>query len=274
MTFTRKQILERLNAQIKAGKPIIGAGVGIGISAVCAEKGGADLLIVYNSGRFRMAGRPSVAGLFAFSDANSVVMDMAAEILPVVKDTPVLAGVLGSDPFRNMDEFLPELMKKGYSGIQNFPSYGGFKEMAEELEQSGLGYSKEIALVKKAHEMDIFTSPYCYTVKDAIEMAEAGADVLVPHMGGTAKGYVGVEKTRTYEQCIDLIQPMADAAKEVNPDIIVLCHGGPLSEPQDVQYVLSRLRNVTGFYGASAMERIPVERAITETVGRFKSLKI
>jgi predicted TIM-barrel enzyme len=273
--MTRQEALARLRTQVEQGKPIIGAGAGTGLSAKCAEAGGADLIIIYNSGRYRMAGRGSLAGLLPYGDANAIVVEMAAEVLPIVKETPVLAGVCGTDPFRLMPVFLDELKRIGFSGVQNFPTVGLFDgTIRQNLEETGMGYGLEVEMIGVAHELDLLTAPYVFTVDEARAMAKAGADVLVPHMGLTTGGAIGAETAKTLDESVDLVQAMADAAKEVNPDVLVLCHGGPIAEPDDAAYVLERTRGVVGFFGASSMERLPTEVAMTETMKRFKSIPV
>jgi predicted TIM-barrel enzyme len=270
---TRDQALRRLRAQIDGGRPIIGAGAGTGLSAKCAEAGGADLIIIYNSGRFRMGGRGSLAGLLPYGDANAIVVDMAREVLPVVRDTPVLAGVCGTDPFRLMPMFLDELMRIGFSGVQNFPTVGLYDgQFRADIEHTGMGYGLEVDMIRAARQRDILTAPYVFDPEQAAEMAEAGADVLVPHMGLTTGGAIGAQGTRTLDDCVQLIQQMRDAAVRVNPDVIVLCHGGPIAEPEDAAYVLAGTEGIVGFFGASSMERLPTETAMTENMKRFKSI--
>jgi predicted TIM-barrel enzyme len=270
---TREEALRRLRAQIDAGSPIIGAGAGTGLSAKCAEAGGADLIIIYNSGRYRMAGRGSLSGLMPYGDANAIVVDMAREVLPVAQQTPVLAGVCGTDPFRLMDVFLRELAAIGFSGVQNFPTVGLIDgTFRVNLEETGMGYGHEVDMIRTARELDLLTAPYVFTPEDATAMAEAGADVLVPHMGLTTGGTIGAETAKTLDDCVVLIQEMHDAAKRVNPDVIVLCHGGPIAEPEDAAHVLARTEGVVGFFGASSMERLPTERAMTENMRRFKAI--
>ena len=271
--MTRAEALARLRAQIAAGSPIIGAGAGTGLSAKLAEAGGADLIIIYNSGRFRMGGRGSLSGLMPYGDANEIVVDMAREVLPVVKDTPVLAGVCGTDPFRLMPVFIAELKRMGFSGVQNFPTVGLIDgTFRVNLEETGMGYGLEVDAIRIAHELDLLTAPYVFSDDDATAMAEAGADVLVPHMGLTTGGSIGADTAKTLDDCVPLIQGMHDAAKRVNPDVIVLCHGGPIAEPDDAAYVLERTEGVVGFFGASSMERLPTEVAMTENMKRFKSI--
>ncbi len=271
--MTREQALERLRAQVEAGKPIIGAGAGTGLSAKCAEAGGADLIIIYNSGRYRMAGRGSLAGLLPYGDANAIVVDMSREVLPIVRETPVLAGVCGTDPFRLMPVFLEELKRLGFSGVQNFPTVGLFDgTIRTGLEETGMGYGLEVEMIRQARELDLLTAPYVFTPDEARAMARAGADVLVPHMGLTTGGAIGAETAKTLDESVELVQAMHDAAKEVEPEILILCHGGPIAEPDDAAYVLARTEGVSGFFGASSMERLPTEVAMTETMKRFKSI--
>jgi predicted TIM-barrel enzyme len=271
--MTRPEALERLRAEVTEGRPIIGAGAGTGLSAKCAEAGGADLIIIYNSGRYRMAGRGSLAGLLPYGDANAIVVEMAAEVLPIVRQTPVLAGVCGTDPFRIMPVFLRQLRDLGFSGIQNFPTVGLIDgTFRANLEETGMGYGLEIELIRAARELDLLTAPYVFTPEDARAMAEAGADVLVPHMGLTTSGTIGAETAKTLDESVELVQAMHDAAREVDPDVLVLCHGGPIAEPEDAAYVLERTRGVVGFFGASSMERLPTEIAMTENMRRFKAI--
>ena len=269
----RREILAKLRAQVAAGRPIIGAGAGTGISAKCAEAGGIDLIIIYNSGRFRMGGRGSLSGMMPYGDANQIVMDMAREVLPVVKHTPVLAGVCGTDPFRLMRVFLKDVKKAGFAGVQNFPTVGLIDGVFRaNLEETGMGYGLEVEMIRLAAEMDLLTCPYVFNEDDARQMAQAGADILIPHMGLTTKGTIGAKTALTLEESARRVQAMHDAAKEVRPDILVLCHGGPIAEPADVQYIFQHTRGVAGFFGASSMERLPVEPAITERVRDFKNL--
>lgn len=271
---SRAEVLAHLRSQIKNGQPVVGAGAGTGLSAKFIEAGGADLIIIYNSGRFRMAGRGSLAGLMPYGDANAVVVDMAREVLPVVNQTAVLAGVCGTDPFRIMTKFLQELKNIGFAGVQNFPTVGLIDgTFRANLEETGMGYDKEVEMIRQAHELDLLTTPYVFNVDEAQEMTKAGADVLVCHMGLTTSGSIGAKTGKTLEDCVDLIQQMTDAAKKINSDIIILCHGGPIAEPKDAQFVLSRTKGVHGFFGASSMERLPVELAITNITKDFKALK-
>ena len=273
--MTRADALDRLRAQVSAGKAIIGAGAGTGLSAKCAEAGGADLIIIYNSGRYRMAGRGSLAGLMPYGDANAIVVEMAAEVLPVVKETPVLAGVCGTDPFRLMPVFLEELRRIGFSGVQNFPTVGLMDGTYRAgLEETGMGFGLEVDMIRAAHELDFLTAPYVFDPEQAKAMAEAGADVLVPHMGLTTGGAIGAESAKTLDECAGLIQAMHDAAKAVNPEVLVLCHGGPIAAPDDASYVLERTEGVVGFFGASSMERLPTETAMTENMRRFKQIEL
>ena len=263
----------RLRATLRGGGLIIGAGAGTGLSAKCAQAGGADLIIVYNSGRYRMAGRGSLAGLMPYGDANTIVMDMGREVLPVVRDTPVLAGVCGTDPFRLMDVYLREVQAAGFAGVQNFPTVGLIDGMFRaNLEETGMGYALEIEMIRQAAGLGLLTAPYVFDPGQAVEMARAGADVLVAHMGLTTKGSVGARTAKTLDACVVEIQAIRDAATAVRDDVIVLCHGGPLAEPDDTGHVLARTHGVAGFFGASSMERLPAEAAITENMRRFKAL--
>jgi predicted TIM-barrel enzyme len=271
--MNRADALSLLRAQIEAGQPIIGAGAGTGLSAKCAEAGGADLIIIYNSGRFRMGGRGSLAGLLPYGDANAIVVDMAREVLPVVRETPVLAGVCGTDPFRLMPVFLQEIRRIGFSGVQNFPTVGLIDgTFRANLEETGMGFGLEVDMIRAAHEHDLLTAPYVFDPEQSTEMARAGADILVPHMGLTTGGAIGAQTAKTLDDCVGLIQAMHDAAERINPDVIVLCHGGPIAEPDDAAYVLERTEGVAGFFGASSMERLPTEVAMTENMRRFKAL--
>jgi predicted TIM-barrel enzyme len=272
--FQRSEILARLRAKVAAGTPIVGGGAGTGISAKMSEAGGIDLLVIYNSGRFRMAGRGSLAGMMPYGDANAIVMDMAREVLPVVTHTPVLAGVCGTDPFRLMKLFLREVDAAGFSGVQNFPTVGLFDgRFRQNLEETGMGYGLEVDMIRQASELGMLTTPYCFQPDEAAAMAAAGADILIPHMGLTTKGAIGATSAMTLEQCVPAIQAMHDAARRVKPDILVLCHGGPIAEPADAQYILDRTEGIVGFYGASSMERLPVEPAIRDRVREFTELR-
>jgi predicted TIM-barrel enzyme len=274
MIFSREQTLARLRQRIETGVPIIGGGAGTGISAKFEEVGGIDLIVVYNSGRYRMAGRGSLAGLMPYGDANAIVMEMAGEVLPVVSDTPVLAGVCASDPFRLMDRFLDDVRRAGFSGIQNFPTVGLIDgQFRANLEETGMGYDKEVELVRLARKKELLTTPYVFDVPQTKEMTEAGADVIVAHMGLTTEGTIGARTARTLDDCVRDVQAIANAARSVRSDVIVLCHGGPIAMPEDAQYVLTRTRGVHGFYGASSMERLPVEKALADQVRQFKAIR-
>ncbi|HEY8346307.1 MAG TPA: phosphoenolpyruvate hydrolase family protein [Symbiobacteriaceae bacterium] len=273
--WERREILAKLRQQVAEGRPIIGGGAGTGISAKCEEAGGIDLIVIYNSGRYRMAGRGSLAGLMPYGDANGIVVEMAHEVLPVVKNTPVLAGVCGTDPFRKMDYFLRQLKDMGFAGVQNFPTVGLIDGVfRQNLEETGMGYDLEVEMIRLAHELDMLTTPYCFNEEEARKMARAGADIIVAHMGLTTKGMIGAQTALTLEQAAQRVQAICDAAKEVNPDVLVICHGGPIAEPEDAAYILSHTKGVVGFYGASSMERLPTERAITEQVRQFKAIKL
>lgn len=272
--FSRDEILARLLAKVAAGKPIVGGGAGTGISAKLSEAGGIDLLVIYNSGRFRMGGRGSLAGLMPYGDANAIVLDMAREVIPVVKHTPVLAGVCGTDPFRVMKLLLRDIDAAGFSGVQNFPTVGLIDGVFRaNLEETGMGFGLEVDMIRTAHEMGMLTTPYAFNPDDAAALAKAGADILIPHVGLTTKGSIGASTALTLDQAVKSVQAMCDAARRVNKDIIVLCHGGPIAEPADAQYVLDRTQGVVGFYGASSMERLPVEPAITNRVKEFTELR-
>jgi predicted TIM-barrel enzyme len=271
--MNRDKALARLRAEVERGNPIIGAGAGTGLSAKCAEAGGVDLVIIYNSGRYRMAGRGSLAGLLPYGDANAIVVDMAAEVLPIVEDTPVLAGVCGTDPFRLMPVFLKQLKDMGFSGVQNFPTVGLFDSTFRlNLEETGMGFGLEVEMIRQARELDLLTCPYVFDEDEARAMAEAGADVLVPHMGLTISGSIGAKTALTLEESVGRVQAMADAAKAVNPDVLVLCHGGPIAMPEDAAFVLENTSGVVGFFGASSMERLPTEVAMTENMREFKRI--
>lgn len=273
--FKREEILARLRAKVAAGRPIIGGGAGTGLSAKMSEAGGIDLLVVYNSGRFRMGGRGSLAGLMPYGDANAIVMDMAREVLPVARKTPVMAGVCGTDPFRIMELFLREVQTAGFSGVQNFPTVGLIDgTFRQGVEETGMGFGLEVDMIKSAHDLGLLTCPYVFTEDEARAMAKAGADVLIPHMGLTTKGTIGAKSALTLEQAAKRVQSLADAAKKVRPDILVLCHGGPISEPEDAEYVLRHTTGIVGFFGASSIERLPTEIAITGCVRRFKEMRV
>jgi predicted TIM-barrel enzyme len=272
---TRDEALARLRAEVREGRPVIGAGAGTGLSAKFAEAGGADLIIIYNSGRYRMAGRGSLAGLLPYGDANAIVMEMAREVLPIVAHTPVLAGVCGTDPFRLMPVFLEEVKRAGFSGVQNFPTVGLMDgTFRAGLEETGMGYGLEVEMIRRARELDLVTAPYVFTEDEAAAMAEAGADVLVPHMGLTTGGSIGARTGLSLDEAVERVQALRDAAVRVNPEILCLCHGGPIAEPDDAQTVIDRTDGVVGFFGASSMERLPTEVAMTENMRRFKSIPI
>src|SRR3954468_19703763 len=273
-TPSRSEILASSRKKVAEGKPIIGGGAGTGLSAKCAEAGGIDLIIIYNSGRYRMAGRGSLAGMMPYGDANGIVLEMAGEVLPVVERTPVLAGVCGTDPFRLMDRFLRQVEDAGFAGVQNFPTVGLIDGVFRgNLEETGMSYAQEVEMIGLAAERGLLTAPYVFDVASAEAMTRAGADVLVPHMGLTTKGSIGAQTAKTLDDCVALIQEMRDAAVAINPDVIVLCHGGPIAEPDDAQYVLSRTTGVNGFFGASSIERLPTEIALTENMRRFKAVR-
>jgi predicted TIM-barrel enzyme len=275
MAVTRAEILKRLQAQVETRKPIVGCGAGTGISAKFAEAGGADIIIIYNSGRYRMAGRGSLAGLMPYGDANGIVVEMAAEVLPVVKNTPVLAGVCGTDPFRLMPIFLKQLKEMGFSGVQNFPTVGLIDgNFRANLEGTGMGYDKEIEMIRLAHDIDLFTSPYVFDTDQAVAMAKAGADQLVAHVGLTTAGSIGAAVALTLDQAIERVMNIAEAGHKVRKDLLVICHGGPFDEPENVGEALRRMPDIDGFFGASSIERLPTERAITGQVQAFKNLSL
>ena len=269
----RQDILKKLHAQARRGEPIVGGGAGTGLSAKCEEAGGIDLIVIYNSGRYRMAGRGSLAGLMAYGNANEIVLDMAREVLPVVKHTPVLAGVNGTDPFLIKEHFLKQLCDLGFSGIQNFPTVGLFDGIIRaQLEETGMGYGLEVQVIEAARKMELLTTPYVFSEENARDMAKAGADIIVCHLGLTTGGAVGAKTSLHLKDCIPLIDAWAKAARSVNPDILVLCHGGPVATPEDASYVLDKAKSCNGFYGASSMERLPTEAALTETTRKFKAI--
>jgi predicted TIM-barrel enzyme len=271
----RRKILDRFHDMVERRIPIVGGGAGTGLSAKCEEAGGIDLIIIYNSGRYRMAGRGSAAGLLAYGNANEIVKEMAVEVLPVVKHTPVLAGVNGTDPFVLMPQFLAELKAMGFSGVQNFPTIGLFDgTMRRSFEETGMGYGLEVDMIRQAHELDLLTTPYVFNADEARAMTEAGADVIVAHMGVTTGGAIGATSAKALESCIGEIDAIASAALAVRQDVIVLCHGGPIAEPEDAGYILKHCARCHGFYGASSMERLPVEEALTEQTRKFKALPL
>ncbi|GKW12387.1 hypothetical protein PEC301899_26690 [Pectobacterium carotovorum subsp. carotovorum] len=272
--INRQELLAKFRAMIARREPIIGGGAGTGLSAKCEEAGGIDLIVIYNSGRYRMAGRGSLAGLLAYGNANEIVVDMAKEVLPVVKHTPVLAGVNGTDPFCQFDKFLDDLKALGFSGVQNFPTVGLIDgNFRANLEETGMGYALEVDMIRLAHEKDMLTTPYVFSAEDAVAMTKAGADIIVPHMGLTTGGNIGAETSLNLADCVPLINHWADAAKAVRKDVIVLCHGGPISTPQDAQFIMDHCPQCDGFYGASSMERLPTEIALTATTQQFKKIK-
>lgn len=273
MRHERKKVLERFRDMVARGEPIIGGGAGTGLSAKCEEAGGIDLIVIYNSGRYRMAGRGSLAGLLAYGDANAIVVEMAAEVLPVVKHTPVLAGVNATDPFRLMDVFLDELKRIGFAGVQNFPTVGLIDGVFRaNLEETGMSYGLEVDMIAKAHARDMLTTPYVFNAGEAAAMAKAGADIVVCHLGLTTGGSIGAQTALKLKDCPALVDEWAEAALKVNPDVLVLVHGGPVAEPPDAEFILAETRNCHGFYGASSMERLPVETVLTEQTRRFKKI--
>jgi predicted TIM-barrel enzyme len=275
MAVPRTEILKKLNDQASKGIPIIGGGAGTGISAKSEEAGGIDLIVIYNTGRYRMAGRVSITGLFAYGDANAVMMEMAGEVLPIVKHTPVLAGVNATDPFRMMPFFLKQVKEIGFSGVQNFPTVGLFDgNMRADMEATGLGYDKEVEMIRLAHELDLLTTPYCFTEDEAQAMVKAGADMIVAHVGLTTGGTIGSETAMVMDTAIDTTMRIAEAARSIRKDILVICHGGPFDYPENVARAMKRMPGINGFYGASSMERLPVERAIKEQVEKFKAMKL
>ena len=270
MAEQRSEILKRFRRKIAEGKPIIGGGAGTGISAKFEEAGGIDLIVIYNSGRFRMAGHGSLAGLMPYGDANAIVLEMASEVLPVVRKTPVLAGVCGTDPMRMMDRFLLQIKEAGFAGVQNFPTVGLIDgTLRVNLEETNFGYDKEVEMIHLARYMDLLTTPYVFSPEDAVKMTEAGADVLVAHMGLTTAGSIGAQTAKTLDESVAIINGLTDAAKAIRNDVIILCHGGPIAQPDDARYVIENCRAVDGFYGASSMERLPTERAIREQTEAF-----
>ncbi|ABS40539.1 MULTISPECIES: phosphoenolpyruvate hydrolase family protein [Clostridium] len=272
-TMTRKEIMKKFREEVKNGKALVGVGAGTGITAKSSEAGGADMLIIYNSGRYRMAGRGSLAGLLSYGDANQIVVEMGSEVLPVVKDTPVLAGVCGTDPFRVMDVYLKQLKDQGFSGVQNFPTVGLIDGVfRQNLEETGMGYGLEVEMIRKAHELDMLTTPYVFDPEQAKAMAEAGADILVAHMGLTTKGTIGAKTALTLDDCVKKIEDIIKAGREVNPDIMVICHGGPIAEPEDAKYVIERTEGIDGFFGASSIERFAAEKGIKSQTEAFKAI--
>ncbi len=272
--MTRQEIMDRYRGIVASGDILVGVGAGTGITAKSSEAGGANMLIIYNSGRYRMAGRGSLAGLMSYGDANKIVVEMAAEVLPVVVDTPVLAGVCGTDPFRLMEVFLKELKDMGFSGVQNFPTVGLIDGVfRQNLEETGMGYGLEVEMIRKAHELDLLTTPYVFDPDQARAMAEAGADILVAHMGLTTKGTIGAKTALTLDDCIVKIKAIMEAGRAVNPDLMVICHGGPIAEPKDAKYVIDRIKDIDGFFGASSIERFAAEKSIKAQTEKFKKIQ-
>lgn len=273
-TQTRAEIMAEYRKTRAAGDYLVGVGAGTGITAKSSEAGGADMLIIYNSGRYRMAGRGSLAGLLSYGDANQIVVEMGQEVLPVVEKTPVLAGVCGTDPFRVMDVYLRQLKEQGFSGVQNFPTVGLIDgNFRQNLEETNMGYGLEVEMIKKAHQLDLLTTPYVFDAEQARDMAEAGADMLVAHMGLTTKGTIGAKTALTLDDCVVKIEAIIAAGKAVNPDILVICHGGPIAEPEDAQYVIEQTKGLDGFFGASSIERFAAEKGIREQTEKFKQIK-
>ena len=271
--FQRSDLLEKYRGMVARREPIVGGGAGIGLSAKCEEAGGIDLIVIYNSGRYRMAGRGSLSGLLAYGNANEIVVDMGREVLTAVSHTPVLAGVNGTDPFMDPDVFLPELSRLGFSGVQNFPTVGLIDGVFRaNLEETGMGYGEEVKMIRRARELDLLTTPYVFSENDARAMTEAGADIIVCHMGLTTGGSIGAETAKSLDDCVSMVTDWSAAARSIREDVIVLCHGGPISMPDDAQYVLKQAEHCHGFYGASSMERLPTEQALTEQTRRFKGL--
>ncbi len=270
---SRSEIMADFKNQVKDGKILVGVGAGTGITAKCSEKADVDMLIIYNSGRFRMAGRGSLSGLMAYGDANAIVQEMGQEVLPIVKKTPVLAGVCGTDPFRVMDIFLQQLKAQGFNGVQNFPTVGLIDgKFRANLEETGMGYGLEVAMIREAHKLDMLTCPYVFDPAQAKAMAEAGADILVAHMGLTTKGSIGAETAVTLDDCCEKIREIIKAGRSVNPDIMVICHGGPIADPEDAEYVIKNVPEIDGFFGASSIERLASERGMTAQAAAFKAI--
>lgn len=275
MPATRSEILKRLRAKVARREPIIGGGAGTGISAKCEEAGGIDLIVIYNSGRYRMAGRGSLSGLMPYGNANQIVKEMAHEVLTIVRETPVLAGVCGTDPFMIRDLFLKEIKALGFAGIQNFPTVGLIDGVFRaNLEETGMSYAMEVECVAAARELDLLTTPYVFNLDETKQMVRAGADIVVAHMGLTTKGSIGAKTARTLDDCVRDVGAIADTAKSLRDDVLVICHGGPIAMPEDAAYILDRCPQVDGFYGASSVERLPTELAITEQIKQFKKLKL
>jgi predicted TIM-barrel enzyme len=274
LELTRAEILERFSQSLSEGNILLGVGAGTGITAKSAEAGGADIFVIYNSGRFRMAGRGSLAGLMPFGDANQIVVDMGAEVLPVVKDTPVLAGVCGTDPFRIMKKYLAELKEQGFNGVQNFPTVGLIDGVfRKNLEETGMGYDLEVSMIAEAHKLDMITCPYVFDEEQARAMAKAGADIVVAHMGLTTGGTIGAETARTLDDCVSIITGIVQAVKEISPEALVICHGGPISEPEDAAYIIEHVPGIDGFFGATSIERLAAERGIRTQTEAVKAIK-
>jgi len=271
---TRGEILENFRRKVDSGQILVGVGAGTGITAKSSEAGGCDMLIIYNSGRFRMAGRGSLAGLLSYGDANQIVVDMGAEVLPVVKKTPVLAGICGTDPFRMMDHFLPQLKAQGFAGVQNFPTVGLIDgNFRANIEETGMSYAMEVDAIRIAHELDMLTCPYVFSEEDAADMTRAGADVVVAHMGLTTKGTIGAHTARTLEQCVPVIEGIVKTVKDINPDAFVICHGGPIAEPADAEFIIHNVKGIDGFFGASSIERLAAERSIKAQTEAFEAIR-
>ena len=271
---TRKEVITNFKEKVNKGEILVGVGAGTGITAKSSEAGGADMLIVYNSGRYRMAGRGSLAGLLSYGDANQIVVEMGQEVLPVVNEMPVLAGVCGTDPFRVMEIYLKQLKEQGFNGVQNFPTVGLIDGVfRQNLEETGMGYDLEVDMIKKAHELDMLTTPYVFDPEQARKMAEAGADILVAHMGLTTKGTIGAKTALTLDDCVEKIKAIIDAGRKVNPEIMVICHGGPIAEPEDAKYIIEKTKGIDGFFGASSIERFAAEKGIREQTAAFKKIK-
>lgn len=274
-TLTREELLEKFQGQVDNGEMLLGVGAGTGITAKSSEAGGADLFVIYNSGKYRMAGRGSLAGLLAYGDANEIVVDMGSEVLPVVKETPVLAGINGTDPFRNMPYFLRQLKDMGFAGVQNFPTVGLIDgNFRKNLEETGMGYDLEVEMIKEASDLGMLTTPYVFDAEQARKMTEAGADILVAHMGLTTSGSIGAETAMTLDDCVKLIDEIAAAGREIKPDIMVIAHGGPIAEPEDAKYVIEHCESIQGFFGASSIERLAAERGIKAQTENFKDIKL
>lgn len=274
LELSRSEILDRFHKRINGGEILLGVGAGTGITAKSSEAGGADIFVIYNSGRFRMAGRGSLAGLLPYGDANQIVVEMGAEVLPVVKDTPVLAGVCGTDPFRVMKKYLQQLKEQGFNGVQNFPTVGLIDGVfRKNLEETGMGYDMEVSMIAEAHKLDMLTCPYVFDEEQARAMTRAGADIIVAHMGLTTGGTIGAETARSLDDCVGIISGIVAAVKEENPDALVICHGGPIAEPKDAEYIIHNVKGIDGFFGATSIERLAAERSIKAQTEAFKAIK-